>query len=98
MIGETSPFTSTILLDADDEANVVAIGNLVNTLEEYRNGNDNFVIPLDVAPCFAKGDMDKAREFVILEYNSIMAHTGGCYAYGPAMEMAAKVKKKYGLS
>ena len=42
--------------------------------------------------------MDKAREFVILEYNSIMAHTGGCYAYGPAMELAAEVKKKYGLS
>jgi hypothetical protein len=97
-VGKTAPFTSTILLDADDEANVVAIGNLVMTLEKYRNGNDDFVIPLDVAFCFAKGDMDKAREFVIREYNSIMAHTGGCYAYGSAMELAAEVKKKYGLS
>jgi hypothetical protein len=98
-VGKTAPFIPTILVVAeDDKANDVATGNLVRTLEEYRNGNDDFVIPLDVAACFAKGDRDKAREFVILEYNSIMAHTGGCYAYGPAMELAAEVKKTYGLS
>jgi hypothetical protein len=98
VIGETSPFTSTILLAADDEANVVAIGNLVNTLEEYRNGNDDFVIPLDVASCFAKGDLDKAWEFVIREYNSIQARTAGCYACESAKEVAAEVIEKYGLS
>ena len=97
-VGKTAPFTSTILLAADDEANDVAIGNLVRTLEEYRNGKDDFVIPLDVASCFAKGNLVKAWKFVILEYNSIMAHTGGCYAYGPAVELAAEVIEKYGLS
>lgn len=96
MIGETSPFISTILLAADDEANVVAIGNLVNTLEEYRNGNDDFVIPLDVASCFAKGDLDKAWEFVIHEYNSIQARTAGCYACESAKEVAAEVKRNMG--
>jgi hypothetical protein len=97
-IGKTAPFTSTILFDADDEANDVATGNLVRTLEKYRNGNGDFVPPLDVASCFAKDDMDKAREFVIREFNSIMAHTGGCYAYESAKELAAEVKKKNGLS
>ena len=97
-VGKTAPFTSTIRLDADDEANDIATANLVKTLQEYRNGNDDFEPPSDVASCFSKGDMDKAREFVIREYNSIMAHMGGCYAYGPAMKLAAEVKKKYGLS
>jgi hypothetical protein len=97
-IGKTAPFTSTILLDADDEANDVAIADLVRTLEEFRKGNNDFEPPSNVASSFAKGDMDKAREFVIREYNSIMAHTGGCYAYESAKELAAEVKKKYGLS
>jgi hypothetical protein len=98
VIGETSPFTPTILLAADDKANDVATGNLVKTLEEDRNGNNNFVIPLDVASCFAKGDLGKAWEFAILEYNSVLAHTAGCYEYESAVELAAEVKEKYGLS
>jgi len=36
-IGKTAPFTSTILLDADDEANDVKTGNLVMTLEKFRD-------------------------------------------------------------
>jgi len=98
VIGETAPFTPTLRFAVDDEANDVATGNLVRTLEEYRNGNDDFIPPSDEASCFAKGNLDKAWEFALLEHNSILEHAAESYAYAPAVELAAEVKEKYGLS
>ena len=68
--GETAPFTATIRLVDGDDANVVATGNFVWTLEQFRDGNDDFVPHPDVAACFPIGDMDLAMEYALLEHDS----------------------------
>jgi hypothetical protein len=47
--GKTAPFTATIRIVDGEDANVVASGNFVWTLEQLRDGNDDFVPPPDVA-------------------------------------------------
>ena len=99
VIGEAAPFTPTIrLVDGDDKANDVATGNFVWTLQKFREGDNDFVPPPNVAPCFAKGDWDKAWALTLLEHNSILAYTAECYAYDNAVELAEKVKQQYLLS
>jgi len=96
--GRTATFTSTLRFVVDDKANDVAIGNLVMTLEKYRNGNVGFVPPPDVAFCFAKGNWDKAKRLARLEHDSILEHAAESYAYENANELAAHLKDKYQLS
>jgi hypothetical protein len=96
--GETAPFTATIRLVDGDDANVVATGNFVWTLEQFRDGNDDFVPPPDVASRFAKGDKDKAWVFTLLENNSILEVATKSYAYENAKEYAEQVKEQHELS
>jgi hypothetical protein len=95
--GKTAPFTATIRIVDGEDANVVATGNFVWTLEQLRDGNDDFVPPLDVVACFPIGNMDLAMEYSLLEYNSILAVASSSYEYKNAMEVAAEVVEKYDL-
>jgi hypothetical protein len=96
--GLTAPFTATIRFVDGDDANVVATGNFVWTLEQFRDGNDDFVPPPDVADCFAKGDSGLAMKYALLECNSILEVATESYEYVNAKTLAAQVKEKYGLS
>jgi hypothetical protein len=62
--GENAPFIPTI------DLSVEALGHFVNTMEQRRKGNDDFVPHPDVAACFPIGDMDLAMEYALLEHDS----------------------------
>ena len=65
--------TSTLTLHISDDVavNDVAVGQVVSTLEAFRD-SDTPIIPSAVDPYFAVGNRSKAQKLVSREYDSVM--------------------------
>ena len=63
--------THTLHISDDVAVNDVAVGQVVSTLEAFRD-SDTPIIPSAVDPYFAVGNRSKAQKLVSREYDSVM--------------------------
>jgi hypothetical protein len=63
--------THTLHISDDVAVNDVAVGQVVSTLEAFRD-SDKPIIPSAVDPYFAVGNRSKAQKLVSREYDSVM--------------------------
>ena len=91
--------TSTHTLRISDyvAANDVAVGQVVSTLEALRGGVTP-IIPSSLTSYFAVGNLSKARNLVIHDYDSAMKIMTKSYDYETAKNLAAGLKDKHDLS
>jgi hypothetical protein len=61
----------TLFISDDVAVNDVAVGQVVSTLEAFRD-SDTPIIPSAVDPYFAVGNRSKAQKLVSREYDSVM--------------------------
>jgi hypothetical protein len=89
--------THTLRISDDDADNNVAIGKVISTLEALRGG-DEPIIPSALTAYFAVGDLNKAWNLAICDYDSAMMIATKSYDYESAVGFAAEYIKKHGLS
>jgi len=87
----------TLCLSDDVAANDVAVGQVVSTLEAFRDGVTP-IIPSSLTSYFAVGNPSKARNLVICDYDSAMMIMAKSYDYETAKNLAAELKEKHALS
>jgi hypothetical protein len=90
-------YTHTLCISDDVAANVVAVGQLVSTLEAFQGGNTP-IISSSLDTYFAVGNPSKARNLVFRDYDSSMMIMTTSYDYETAKKLAAELKDKHDFS
>jgi hypothetical protein len=89
--------THTLHISDDVAVNDVAVGQVVSTLKAIRGGVTP-IIPSVLTSYFAVGNQSKARNLVILDYDSAMMIMATSYDYETAKKLATELRDRHDLS